>query len=96
MHLAQMDSNCNNGLQKGSVICMLPGEYEVYDRIRPGCKFEITVRATETHGVIFNAMGQTSIMGVGRTPMNFEGIIFTGGQGTTGAAVYGEVSASFY
>lgn len=65
----QLDPNCNNGLEKESVICMLPGEYEVYDRIRPGCKFEVTVRAVEAHSVTLNAMGQTSIVGVGRTPM---------------------------
>lgn len=67
--LVQLDPNCNNGLEKESVICMLPGEYEVYDRIRPGCKFEVTVRAVEAHSVTLNAMGQTSIVGVGRTPM---------------------------
>ena len=40
-------------------------------------------------------MGQTSIISVGRTPMSFEGIIFTGAVGTTGAAVYGEARMSF-
>jgi len=88
-----LDPNCNNGLEAESVICMLAGEYEVYDRVRPGCKFEVTVRAIGE--VILTAVGQTSIVGVGRTPMNFEGIHFTGGRGTTGAGIYGEAKMRF-
>eukprot|EP00041_Stephanoeca_diplocostata_P010181 m.161868 g.161868 ORF g.161868 m.161868 type:complete len:349 (+) comp18059_c0_seq1:305-1351(+) len=91
-----IDPNCNNGLFQNAMICLYPGEIEIYDVIRPKSSLSTIIKSMEDGGVTFDGLDQTQIFNTGRTPMTFVGLHFDKAHGTSGGAVYGEARMEFH
>ena len=86
---------CNKELQTDEVICLTVGTYDVTDTIyvkgQSMREKSLKIMALGPDGsVVLDGNGQVPIFNSLQTSVQFVGIHFTNGKGTSGGAVYGE------
>ena len=94
------DPGCNKELQTGEVICLLQGVYDVFDTIyiKSAEMREKSLKIMSLgpdRSAVLDGNGQVPIFNSLQTNVQFLGIHFTNGKGTSGGAVYGERSMVF-
>jgi len=94
------DPECNTELQQDEVICMLAEVHEVTDTVyvkgagmrEKGLRI---IALGSKHSAVLDGLGQVSLFNALQTKVEFEGIVFTNGNGASGGAVYGERDMKF-
>ena len=93
-----MNPNCNAGIKSGAVICLLVGTYGIEKTLTPQIASEATLTIKtlgQAQSVTLDGKLKQHIFNGGSHLMNFEGIRFVNGSGSSGGAFYGERNARF-
>ena len=88
-----MNPECNSAIDSKDVICMLAGNYPVFETIVPRLPENslLTVMALgDDHSVVLDGRGEVAIFNAMSLEITFFGIKFFNGAGNSGGAVYSD------